>query len=507
MENIIRPVVHNRFDIEVADARTGEIKQRVTSYNIVLDQYFNRLIGRSSKIGYIHLGTGEGTPAVNRTSMFTFLGAKSNSVVETVKAYPTSYTRRKIVLSPSDYVGARITEVGFGYSTSSGSAVTHSMLKDSEGNQIAIEKTDTDVLTIYATFYLTIGETVSGVYVLPTPNNNAIIPAVLEDSYTTLTLTLGAHNGLDTADDLANSSISGKSSITPTSDLANRKWQIPVTRWNYSEANSHMISSIGSPTIAAWLLPNPDIFPQITLSNLPVAVGNGSSTKFTCPIPKIVPGSEAVRVNGVLMTRDVDYTIDYNNNAAEYPELFISADSRNYVISGGYNTSSYSRYSFFKWNAVYSSPSVGINNANPIYLDFGSAITVNRLIIPTGTFSQNFSSTGTPTTVITFDYSLDGENWLNAFTSQALPGNRIEANLWFDPVITARYFRLASSQSSSYGPGTNPNILFGYITPGITFTTPPAEGTSIEMDCVIDRPIKNENWVLDFSFAVQFERG
>lgn len=66
------------------------------------------------------------------------------------------YTRRKIVLSPSDYVGARITEVGFGYSTSSGSAVTHSMLKDSEGNQIAIEKTDTDVLTIYATFYLTL---------------------------------------------------------------------------------------------------------------------------------------------------------------------------------------------------------------------------------------------------------------------------------------------------------------------------------------------------------------
>ena len=245
MENIIRPVVHNRFDIEVADAATGKIKQRVTSYNIVLDQYFSRLIGRSSKIGYIHLGTGEGTPAVNRTSMFTFLGAKSNSVVETVKAYPTSYTRRKIVLSPSDYVGARITEVGFGYSTSSGSAVTHSMLKDSEGNQIAIEKTDTDVLTIYATFYLTFGEAVSGVYVLPTPNNNTIISAVLEDSYTTLTLTLGAHNTLDTADGLEKSSLSGKSGITPTSDLANRKWQVPVTRWNYSEANSHMVSSIG----------------------------------------------------------------------------------------------------------------------------------------------------------------------------------------------------------------------------------------------------------------------
>ena len=506
MENIIRPVVHNRFDIEVADAVTGEIKQRITSYNIVLDQYFSRLIGRSSKIGYIHLGTGEGTPAVNRTSMFTFLGAKGNSVVETVKAYPTSYTRRKIVLSPSDYVGARITEVGFGYSTSSGSAVTHSMLKDSEGNQIAIEKTDTDVLTIYATFYLTIGEAVSGVYVLPTPNNNAIISAVLEDSYTTLTLTLGAHNSLVLADDLASNSISNKTNISPTSDLANRKWQVPVTRWNYSEANSHMVSAIGSSTVAAWLLPNTDIFPQIALTDLAVGVGDGVETEFTCPIPKIVPGSESVRVNGVLMTRDVDYTIDNNNNAVEYPELFISTDPQNYVFSGGYNAG-YNRYSFFKWNAVNSNPSVGVSNANPIYLDFGSAITINRLIIPTGTFSQNFSSTGSPTTVITFDYSLDGENWSNAFTSQDISGNSINANLWFDPVITARYFRLTSSFSVGYGAGKNPNILFGYITPGLVFMTPPAAGASIEMDCAVDRPIKNENWVLDFSFAVQFERG
>ena len=134
-------------------------------------------------------------------------------------------------------------------------------------------------------------------------------------------------------------------------------------------------------------------------------------------------------------------------------------------------------------------------------------MTINRLIIPTGTFSQNFSSTGSPTTVITFDYSLDGENWSNAFTSQDISGNSINANLWFDPVITARYFRLTSSFSVGYGAGKNPNILFGYITPGLVFMTPPAAGASIEMDCAVDRPIKNENWVLDFSFAVQFERG
>ena len=126
MERIINPKVHNRFDIELADAVTGEVKQRVTSYNIVLDQFFTRLIGRASKLGYIHLGTGTGTPAVTDTSMFTFLGARGASVVDTVKDYPTSYIRKKIVLSPADFVGANITEVGFGYSGSNGSLVTPS---------------------------------------------------------------------------------------------------------------------------------------------------------------------------------------------------------------------------------------------------------------------------------------------------------------------------------------------------------------------------------------------
>ena len=46
MERIIKPKVHNRFDIEVTDAVTGEVKRRVTSYNIVLDQFFTRLIDK-----------------------------------------------------------------------------------------------------------------------------------------------------------------------------------------------------------------------------------------------------------------------------------------------------------------------------------------------------------------------------------------------------------------------------------------------------------------------------
>ncbi|MCE5197056.1 MAG: hypothetical protein LLG09_08030 [Negativicutes bacterium] len=530
MENIIRPVVHNRFDIEVADARTGEIKQCVTSYNIILDQYFTRLISRSSKIGYIHLGTGSGTPTVTRTSMFTFLGAMANTVVETVKAYPTSYTRRKIVLSPSDYVGARITEVGFGYSTSSGTAVTHSMLKDSEGNQIAIQKTDTDVLTVYATFYLTIGEAVPGVYVLPTPNNNAVISAVLQDSYSTLTLIMGAYDTLEQANDLSGISISSKTGISPSADQPNRKWQIPVTRWNYNEANSHMVSAIGSPTIAAWLLPNPDIFPQITLSNLPVGVGDGVATEFSCPIPKIVPNSEVVHIDNVLQTKGTDYAIDYDNNNIFYPELMLSADAKSHEplitnTSGtDYRGSSdipliYPTTSYV--DAVNSSRRVGVVTSNKY--DFREAKAFNTLILnPYAVRYYGDSYSGT--VKLKMLYSLDNQTWetclvtelfdneysgfppvkktyrFETVTARYIAFQTLEAN----DTPTSKYFAIGDYATKN---GVGYNILVGHTTPGLTFTSPPAAGASIEMDCAIDRPLKNENWVLDFSFAVQFERG
>lgn len=503
--NIINTNVHNRFDIEVTDALTGKIKQVVTSYNIVLDQFFTRLVGRGSKLGYIHIGSGTGTPSVTRTSLFSFLGAKAASVVETVKAYPTSYIKKKIVLSPSEYVGATITEVGFGYGTTSTYAVTHSLLKDSEGNPIAINKTDTDVLTIYATFYVTIGDSVPGVYLLPSPGNSDIIKGVLEDTYSQVNVAIGMGNTITKADDILYTSLYTKTNINPTIDQTNKMWTIPTQRWDYNIANSHMVSAIGSPTIAVWLLPNQDIFPYLNITNVAVGTGDDVKTEFTSPFPLIVPGSEVIRVNGVVQTRDVDYEINYNNNAKEYPELFISALPNTYSITGGNKHTTYSYRPYFIWH---DQTKVGINavsEASPIYLDFGSPITVNRFIIPQGSFT--FGGSGTFNTIMTFDYSDDKTTWNNLFTSGEIAYNSITADLWFDPPITARYFRFTSSFLFMVGCGSCPNIRFGYVTPGIKFMVPPANGATIEMDCQLDRPIKNSNWVIDFGFSVKFERG
>ena len=99
MERILPAKVHNKFEIEVTDAATGKLKQSVTCYNIILNSFFTRLVNRSSKLGYIFLGTGTGTPVITRTSLFSHLCAISATTVETVKAYPTSYVRKKIVAS------------------------------------------------------------------------------------------------------------------------------------------------------------------------------------------------------------------------------------------------------------------------------------------------------------------------------------------------------------------------------------------------------------------------
>ena len=38
-----KAVIHNRFDVEVRDAKTGELKQTAVAYNIILDRWFHYL--------------------------------------------------------------------------------------------------------------------------------------------------------------------------------------------------------------------------------------------------------------------------------------------------------------------------------------------------------------------------------------------------------------------------------------------------------------------------------
>lgn len=150
--------IHNRFDIEVIDSVTGKIRQRAQAENVICSQLWVRLFAPNTYFNYIHYGTGNGTPASADTSLFTFLGygtPSANNDVYTISLTNCVYSlRRKIQLSETTAVGSTLTEVGIGYSSSASTLCTHAMLRDANGNQISISKTNTDIINIYASVFV-----------------------------------------------------------------------------------------------------------------------------------------------------------------------------------------------------------------------------------------------------------------------------------------------------------------------------------------------------------------
>lgn len=146
--------IHNRFDIEVVDAKTGEIKQRAQAENVVCAGYWQFLFGaRKEYIGQIAYGSGTGTPSAADTALFNKLGSKYMSW----NCYKTDdsnyYFKASIRLLETDNVGATLSEIGL-FESSRSVLCTHAMLTDMNGNVITIAKTATDIINIYATVFL-----------------------------------------------------------------------------------------------------------------------------------------------------------------------------------------------------------------------------------------------------------------------------------------------------------------------------------------------------------------
>ena len=159
----LRAAIHNRFVVEVYDAATGELKRKARAYNVICDAYWTRLFNTSgqywqplSRFVYVLYGKGSGTPAASDTALFSRNGALQINSFEKIltrnRRTGVCSCQAVATLNAEDAVGETITELGIGYDNSH--CVTHAMLQDMDGNPISIEKTDTDVIKIYATLYL-----------------------------------------------------------------------------------------------------------------------------------------------------------------------------------------------------------------------------------------------------------------------------------------------------------------------------------------------------------------
>lgn len=147
--------LHNEFDIVLQDTITGE-KQIAKAYNVILDRGLTRARNRNIIGRIIHLGTGQGTPAASDTKLFTFATAKQADIVKSSWDEATSSysVRFKCTFDETEQNGKSFTEIGIGYETSANTLCTHAMIVDEHGSPMVVEKTNTVVLTVYATLYL-----------------------------------------------------------------------------------------------------------------------------------------------------------------------------------------------------------------------------------------------------------------------------------------------------------------------------------------------------------------
>lgn len=153
----LNALIHNRFDIEVVDVNTGKVKQKAKAFNVVCNNLWDILFAHST--GYfrcIHYGSGSGTPSSVDTSLFNFVGQGYADPMTVSVDFVNGLIIGKgsIQLSASTAVGVTITEVGIAGDKSASTLCTHAMLQDMNGNQISIEKTDTDIINIYATVFV-----------------------------------------------------------------------------------------------------------------------------------------------------------------------------------------------------------------------------------------------------------------------------------------------------------------------------------------------------------------
>lgn len=342
--------IHNRYELKLKDAYTGEVKQTAIAENVVLDKFWDNLNYSNGFIlmfGGVAMGAGNGTPSASDTALFekafeytsssSGSGASNTnyfSMLSMSEAYPTSsYVWSITVPAEAAYVG-ELTEIGLvrtftNYSNKD--LWTHAMLQDAEGNHITVNKTDLDVLTITVTVYVTFGTADDNFkWYKPGPRNaiSALFRngGVFGKAYGTGNLftdsrfklchcTTATYNGQYIEDIISPTAVRlGNSKYNQTTRILD----VPSARMITSNGNgtyyNGLILGTSSESSGLYLggivYPNTEIFPNQTIKGISVGIGDGSTTAFELPLEYFIEQTDVVYIDGTPLQRGIDYTID-----------------------------------------------------------------------------------------------------------------------------------------------------------------------------------------------------
>lgn len=359
--------IHNRFDVEVIDAKTGEVRQRAQAENVICSQLWTRLFAPNTYFNYIHYGTGTGTPASTDTSLFTFFGygTPSNVIYNSDPYNGIISVRKQIQLNELTAVGSTLTEVGIGYGSTSATLCTHAMLKDANGNQISIAKTDTDIINIYATVFLhyaAAGYSNQSIVVINAFRNyfsNYTVWWLLGEASPEISV-VSIYAGPLTA----YSDYGVTSAASAAYSVANKTITITASRLSANSANisggikeiaigktynSEMVPFLLLRTGGAW-------FSGSTITAEAIATGNGSTVDFATSFP--LASNATIYVDGVAQSTGV--SIDENtgktNNVGQYFQFLPQYGQTSPTTDGGRFFNAYTtdgKYTSVFYNPLY----------------------------------------------------------------------------------------------------------------------------------------------------------
>lgn len=492
--------IHNRFDLEVRDGRTGKIRQRAYAENIILASLWTRLIRANSTnyFAYIHFGTGTGTLAASRTSLFAHLGTKaagnavfSNRITDGYVSY-----RKSIQLLENEYIGQFLSEVGIAYSSSPSELVTHALLRDMNGNPTVIEKTSTDIITIYATIYLRMplagwesGGLKAYFQAVGKPTDSLIdalgyslLGENVDHQYDRMFFTAGIPPCITGANNGNNPYYSRTYvSIAPTItyDVANKKMTFYARCPAASGNNVDDINSVNLFGGAVYNysykylmlfadLTNPDVYAGTPIIGEALGVGDGIKKDFRTAFPRV--NSAVVKVDGAVAS---GVTIDAIKPATtditsfmrvlDFDPIQDYAGRTGGTFPGAIGASEKDRGCIFE---------------NPLYATFG----IEGLYFRGGVLYC----------------SDDLENWTNVgLVEQQYSANYAAINASFR---NKRYWKYKSQNYASE------MYQFTTLNPtpeNVHFATPPAAGEVVTIDYTTPGAGKDANHVFDFSFVLQ----
>ena len=480
--------IHNRFDVEVIDSRTGKIRQRAHGENVICSQLWTRLLTPTTYFNYIHYGTGTGTPASTDTSLFTFKGydtavTDGQSIDRAACVYSL---RRKIQLSETTAVGSTITEIGIGYSTSSTSLCTHAMLKDANGNQISIAKTNTDIINIYATVYAHWNSALNSGNVLFSGNSYFLMALCGLYDETSLYYRCPTYAQLCRGRSLTASNTEGDITVcfgvsSIVCSAASKTMTMTFNRLgaNYgNRAGGSEYILLSSYLNSVYLLygtfalkAGAGWFPGTDIVAEPIATGDGIAVDFATDFD--CPTNATIYVDGVAAS---DVTVDnvplnYDHMEYYFEEVIISNGVAYPAISDGHSTG-YSLY--------------GQRTVSPL-----------NSIYKYSVFYNPFYQHGIKTYYSYADQYVEVSDDLLTWTTLSTTSGMKTVP---EAYRNYKYWRLTSFTSSDAFSNFTANALTGK---NIHFTTPSANGAVITADYHTPVIAKDANHVFDLSVTIQ----